>query len=314
MAESRSVAAPGGSHDHAHGGTDHRGRLAVAFGIAATILVAQVVGAIITGSLALLVDTAHMLTDVAGLAMALVAASLSLRPASSKRTWGLRRIEVLAAGAQAAVLLGVGVFVLIEGVRRLLDPPEIASNELVVFGVVGLVGNLAALLVLYRGRTASFNMRAAFLEVLNDTLGSVGVIAAAVVIATTGWQRADAVAGLLIGALILPRALRLLVETGNVLLEATPPGLDLDKVRTLLLEVDHVEAVHDLHASLVATGLPTLSAHVVVGEECFRDGHAPRILDELQHCVATRFDVSVEHSTFQLEPAGHATHESPTHT
>ncbi|GAB2465453.1 cation diffusion facilitator family transporter [Xylanimonas ulmi] len=306
-----------GGHAHAHGpdahAPDHRRGLAIAFAITAAILVAQAVGALWTGSLALMVDTAHMLTDVAGLGMALAAASLSLRPATARRTWGLRRIEVLAAGAQAAVLLAVGVYVLIEGVRRLADPPQVPSTELVVFGVVGLAGNLASLLVLRASRSASLNLRAAFLEVLNDALGSIGVIVAAVVIATTGWQRADAVAGLLIGALILPRAVRLLVETGNVLLESTPAGLDLDEVRARLLEVEHVVAVHDLHASLVATGLPTLSAHVVVADSCFQDGHAPQILDRLQECVATRFDVAVEHSTFQLEPSVHAGHEAPSH-
>lgn len=308
------------AHDHsdaAHassGANDHRRRLSLALAITGTILLAQGVGAFVTGSLALLVDTAHMLTDVAGLAIALTAASLSVRPATSRRTWGLRRVEVLAAGGQAAVLLVVGMFVLVEGVQRLVRPPEVASAELVLFGAIGLAGNLASMLVLSAGRTANFNMRAAFLEVLNDALGSVGVIAAAVVIATTGWQRADAVAGLLIGALILPRALKLLIDTGNVLLEATPPGLDLDAVRARIVQVDHVMSVHDLHASLVATGLPTLSAHVVVSDDCFHDGHAPRILDDLQQCVAGRFDVSVEHSTFQLEPSGHATHEAATHS
>jgi cobalt-zinc-cadmium efflux system protein len=201
----------------------------------------------------------------------------------------------------------------VEGIARLVHPPEVPSAALVVFGVIGLVGNLVSLAVLSGGRTASLNLRAAFLEVLNDALGSVGVIVAAVVIATTGWYRADAVAGLLIGALILPRAFLLLRETTSVLLETTPAGLDLDGVRARLLEVEHVRDVHDLHASLIATGLPTLSAHVVVDTGCFRDGHAPQILDALQECVATRFDVPVEHSTFQLEPASHAAHEAPGH-
>lgn len=301
-------------HDHSHEvAAGQWWRLAVAFGITATVLLAQGTGAVLTGSLALLVDTGHMLTDVAGLAMALVAATLSLRPPSARRTWGLRRIEVLAAAAQAAVLLAVGIYVLIEGVKRLMDPPEVPSLELVVFGVIGLAGNVASLIVLSAGRSATLNMRAAFLEVLNDALGSVGVIVAAIVIATTGWQRADAVAGLVIGVLILPRAVKLLLEASSVLLESTPPGLDLDAVRARLLELDHVEAVHDLHASLVASGLPTLSAHVVIKDSCFSDGHAPSILDELQACVATEFDVTVEHATFQLEPARHAAHEPPTH-
>lgn len=300
-------------HDHGHEVAAQRWRLAVAFGITAAVLIAQAVGAVLTGSLALLVDTGHMLTDVAGLAMALVAASLSLRPASSRRTWGLRRIEVLAAAGQAAVLLAVGVYVLIEGIGRLVDPPEVPSSELVIFGAIGLVGNLVSLTILAGGRAATLNLRAAFLEVLNDALGSVGVIVAAIVISVTGWQRADAVAGLVIGVLILPRAVKLLLEASNVLLEATPPGLDLDAVRTRLLQVDHVEAVHDLHASLVASGLPTLSAHVVVKDGCFSDGHAPQILDALQECVATEFDVAVSHATFQLEMAGHLDHEPPTH-
>jgi len=298
-------------HDHGAGldPADHRGRLTVAFAITATILLAQAVGAVLTGSLALLVDTAHMLTDTAGLGMALGAAALSARPATSRRTWGWRRIEVVAAAAQATLLLVVGVYVLVEGVQRFFDPPEVPSTELLVFGVVGLVGNLVSIAVLAGGRRSSFNMRAAFLEVVNDALGSVAVIVAAILIRTTGWLQADAVAALVIGALILPRALRLLRETGDVLLESAPPGLDLDDVRAHMLEVEHVLDVHDLHASLVATGLPVISAHVVVEDSCFADGHAPRILDALQECVASHFDVAVDHSTFQLEPAGHVDHE-----
>jgi cobalt-zinc-cadmium efflux system protein len=287
--------------------------LTVAFAITAAILLAEVVGALITGSLALLVDAAHMLTDAGGLALALFAANLSLRPATSRRTWGFRRAEVLAALGQSAVLLAVGVYVLVEGIQRLWAPPEIASTELLVFGVVGLIGNLASLLVLASRRSASFNLRAAFLEVVNDALGSLAVIVAAVVIATTGWQQADAVAGLVIGVLILPRAVRLLWETASVLLESTPPGLDLDDVRAHLLELEHVREVHDVHASLIATGLPVLSAHVVVESGCFHDGHAGRILYQLQECVATHFAVSVEHSTFQIEPAEHPAHEHPSH-
>ena len=301
------------SHDHTRDATGDRRRLAIAFAITATILLAQVVGAVLTGSLALLVDSAHMLTDAAGLALALFAAHLSLRPATSRRTWGYRRAEVIAALGQSAVLLAVGVYVVVEGVQRLWAPPEIAPGELVVFGVVGLAGNVASLLVLAARRTASLNLRAAFLEVLNDALGSVAVIAAAVVIATTGWQRADTVAGLLIGALILPRAARLLREATSVLLESTPPGLDLDAVRAHLLDIEHVREVHDVHASLIATGLPVISAHVVVEDECFRGGHAGRVLDQLQECVASHFAIPVEHSTFQIEPASHQEHEHRAH-
>lgn len=300
-------------HDHAHSAPDHRGRLAIAFAITATILLAQAVGAWLTGSLALLVDTAHMLTDAGGLLLALFAASLSLRPPTPRRTWGYRRAEVLAALAQATILLAVGIYVMIEGVQRLLAPPEIPSTELVIFGIIGLVGNVASLLVLAGQRSANFNLRAAFLEVLNDALGSVAVIVAAIVIATTGWQQADAVAGLFIGVLIVPRAFKLLRETSGVLLESTPAGLDLDDVRKHLLELEHVEEVHDLHASLIASGLPVLSAHVVVSDGCFSDGHAARMIDDLQQCVAEHFPVAVEHSTFQLESAQHRRHEHPSH-
>ncbi|SDR84695.1 cobalt-zinc-cadmium efflux system protein [Paraoerskovia marina] len=304
----------GHSHGHAADATpDHRRRLAIAFGITATLFVAQVVGAVVTGSLALLVDTAHMLTDAGGLLLALVAANLTLRPPSNRRTWGFRRAEVLAALAQSALLLVVGVYVLVEGVQRLFTPPEVPSAELLVFGVVGLVGNIASLLVLSSGRDANLNLRAAFLEVLNDALGSVGVIAAAIIISTTGWQQADAVAGLLIGALILPRALKILGESAGVLLESTPRGLDLDQVREVLTEVEHVESVHDVHASLIASGLPVLSAHVVVEDGCFRDGHAPQILDQLQTCASARFAIAVERTTFQLEPPSHAHHEEGRH-
>lgn len=303
------------SHDHgADAHATNRKRLTIAFTITASILVAEVVGAILTNSLALLVDAAHMLTDAGGLATALIAAHLARRPKTAKRTWGFARAEVLSATAQAAALLAVGLFVLVEGVQRLFAPPEIASAGLLTFGVIGLVGNIASILVLVSGRNANFNLRAAFLEVVNDALGSVAVIVAAIVITVTGWGGADAVAGLLIGVLILPRAFKLLRETVNVLLETTPAGLDLDAVRQHLLDQDRVVDVHDLHASQIATGLPVLTAHVIVDRESFTDGTLPTLLDELQTCVAGHFDVSIEHSTFQLEPAGHAQHEHTPHT
>jgi cobalt-zinc-cadmium efflux system protein len=301
-------------HGHTHdlaGMAQHRGRLAVVLGITVAVLVVELVGAAISGSLALLADAGHMVTDVAGLTMGLVAATLAARPATPARTWGYRRAEVLGAAAQAAVLLVVGVFILVEGVRRLLDPPEVTTGVMLLFGAVGLVGNLAGLGILAGSRTANLNLRAAFLEVLNDTLGSVAVLVAAVVIATTGWLRADAVASLLIGALIVPRTVALLRDTVHVLLESTPRGLDLGKVRHRILSVPHVVDVHDLHASLVATGLPVLTAHVVVDDSCFHDGHLGSLLDELQGCLADDFDV--DHSTIQFESARHADHEHQTH-
>jgi cobalt-zinc-cadmium efflux system protein len=301
-------------HDHQRAGPTGLSsgtRLTMVLAISATILVVEVVGAVLSGSLALLADAGHMLTDVAGLSLALVAAKLVDRPTTDERTWGYRRAEVLAAAAQAAVLLAVGVFVLVEGVRRLVAPPEVASTAMLIFGAVGLIGNTGSILLLARSQGHNMNMRAAFLEVINDALGAVAVLLAAVLIATTGWERADAVASLLIGALILPRTWKLLKETVDVLLEATPKGVELVQVRAHLLEVAHVQDIHDLHATTVSTNLPVLTAHVVVNDSCFHDGHVPRLLDELQECLVGHFDVA--HSTFQFEPSSHAAHEHATH-
>jgi len=296
-------------HDHAA----DRDRLAVVLAITTIVMLAEVVGALVSGSLALLADAGHMLTDVAGLLIALLGAVLAGRPAASSRTWGYERAEVLAATLQAAVLLAVGVFVLVEAVRRLASPPEVASTTMAVFGAVGLAGNLVSMLVLTARRGSSLITRAAFLEVAADALGSAAVLVAALVIALTGWLRADPAVSLLIGGLILPRTFRLLRETTELLLEATPPGLDLDDVRRHLLALPHVHAVHDLHASRIASDLPVLTAHVVIDDSCFQDGHAPQVLDELQDCVARHFPVAVEHSTFQLEPRSHADHEPSSH-
>lgn len=293
--------------DHHHGpagGRADRGlrnRLLIAFGITALIVLAQAIGSVITGSLALLTDTAHALSDSTGLLVAVIAATMMLRPPSSKRTWGFARIEVVAALGQALLLLVVGSYAAIEGLRRLVEPAEVQARELLLFGIIGLAANIAAMVVLSSSRDANFNMRAAFLEVLNDALGSLGVIVAAIVIATTGFQRADTIAGLFIAALILPRAYRLLRETVRVLMEFTPKGVDLDAVRTHILELDHVREVHDLHASTIGTGLPVISAHVVIDDQCFESGHAPQILEQIRSCVKEHFPVSFEHATIQLE-------------
>lgn len=312
------------SEGHAHGGLGHshvpsgpldadrRRRLLLALGITLAIFLAEVVGAVLTGSLALLTDAAHMLTDVAGLAVAVVAGWLATHPATDRRTYGFRRAEVLSAALQALILLSVGVFVLIEAVRRLGDPPEVAALGVMVFGVIGLVGNMLAIALLARDRSANLNFRAAFLEVVNDALGSVAVIAAGAVIAVTGWVRADAVAAIAIAALILPRTMLLLRDSVHVLLEATPKSVPLSELRAHLLRVEHVQGVHDLHVTAVASDLPVLSAHIIIDDGCFLDGHVPALLDQLQSCVSRHFDV--DHSTFQLEPAGHAEHEgTPAH-
>ncbi|APH00882.1 cation diffusion facilitator family transporter [Janibacter sp. FSL W8-0316] len=299
----------GAGHDHSHGAGDRpdrglRNRLALAFAITVGIVAAQAIGAVITGSLALLTDTAHALADSTGLLVALIAATMMLRPPSSGRTWGFARIEVLAALGQSVLLIVVGGYAAVEGVRRLFEPAEIPAGELLVFGIIGLTANIVAMLVLSAGRGANLNMRAAFLEVVNDALGSLGVIVAAIVISTTGFTRADTIAGLFIAALIVPRAVRLLRETTSVLMEFTPKGVDVDAVRAHVLELEHVQEVHDLHASMIGTGLPVISAHVVIDDGCFESGHAPRILEEIRQCLREHFPVSFDHATIQLETAG----------
>ncbi len=301
----------GHQHGHLGAGATHRRPLAIVLAISSMILVVEVVGAVISGSLALLADAAHVLTDVAGLTLALVASVLAARPATAARTWGFHRAEVLAAAAQAAVLLAVGGYVLVEGVRRLFEPPDVATGAMVAFGAVGLAGNALSILLLSRIEAGNLNTRAALLEVVNDALGSVAVLVAAVAIWWTGWTRADAVASLVIGLMILPRTWKLLRETVDVLMEATPKGVDLAAVRAHILDVPHVREVHDLHATSVASDLPVLTAHVVVDDSCFHDGHLPALLDQLQACLAGHFDV--EHSTFQFEPARHGDHEHSAH-
>jgi cobalt-zinc-cadmium efflux system protein len=304
----------GHAHHHAvpvgaSGGT--RRALAAVLALSCAVLLLEVAGAVLTRSLALLADAGHLLIDVAGLALAFFAAVLAERPPTPQRTWGYRRAEVLAAAAQAAALLAVGGVVVVEAVRRLVSPPAVDSPLMLGFGLVALAANLVGLALLVRLRGESLNTRAAFLEVVSDALGAVAVIAAALVIGATGWARADPLASLAIGVLIGPRTVRLLRETLAVLLESTPPGLELELVRRHIIEVEHVVDVHDVHATLVATGLPVVTAHVVVDDECFHDGHVPRLLDALQQCLAGHFDV--EHSTFQFEPVSHAEHEHARH-
>lgn len=305
----------GHGHGHGHSAVGApKSVLAIVLGITVTVLLVEVVGAVWSGSLALLADAGHMLTDAAGLALALFAAVLMQRPASDRLTWGYRRAEVLAAAAQAAVLLAVAGFILVQAVRRLFEPEAVESGVMVVFGVIGLVGNAVAIAFLSRARSThgeNLNTRAAMLEVINDALGSVAVLVAAAVIATTGWDRADAVVSLMIGTLIIPRTWRILRHAVDILLEAAPRNVDLTEVRAHLLEMPHVQAVHDLHASTVGTGLPVLTVHLVVDDECFHDGHLMTLLDDVQACAAGHFDVA--HSTVQFEAASHSAHEHHVH-
>ena len=302
-------------YDHsAHGvtaGGAHRRRLTVVLGLTLVVLVAEVAGAVLSGSLALLADAGHMATDAAGIALALGAVTLAQRPARGRRTFGWQRIEILAAVANGLLLLGVAGYVLVEAVLRIGEPTEISSELMLVVAGAGLVVNLVSLALLHRGRTDSLNVKGAYLEVLGDTFGSVAVLVAGVVILTTGWAFADTLASLAIGFLVVPRAWHLLREALDVLLEAAPRGVDLDDVRAHILGVDGVLGVHDLHAWTITSGLPVLSAHVVVSDAALQAGHGGQVLDALCSCLGSHFDV--EHCTFQLEAETHADHEAPVH-
>src|SRR3712207_382074 len=302
-------------HGHDHGATTaaaaQRGRLAVVLGLTVAVLLAELVGAALSGSLALLADAGHMATDALGIGLALGAVTLAQRAPGGRRTFGWQRLEILAAVANGLLLLAVSVFVVVEAVRRIGDPPDIASGTMLAIAAAGLAVNVVGLAVLRSGRHESLNVRGAYLEVLGDALGSVAVVVAAAVIATTGWTPADTVASLVVGALVLPRAWHLLREALDVLLEAAPRGVDLDSVRQHMKQVDGVLDVHDLHAWTITSGMPVLSAHVVVTDEALQAGHGGRVLDALCACLGTHFDV--EHCTFQLEGERHADHEAPVH-
>ena len=302
-------------HDHRHApgtaGGAHSRRLVVVLGLTLAVLAAEIVGAVLSGSLALLADAGHMATDAAGLALALAAVRLAQRPARGRRTFGWQRVEILAAVANGLLLLGVAGYVLVEAVLRIGEPTEISSELMLVVAGAGLVVNLVSLALLHRGRTDSLNVKGAYLEVLGDAFGSVAVLVAGVVILTTGWTYADTLASLAIGFLVVPRAWHLLREALDVLLEAAPRGVDLDDVRAHILGVDGVLGVHDLHAWTITSGLPVLSAHVVVSDAALQAGHGGKVLDALCSCLGSHFDV--EHCTFQLEAETHADHEAPVH-
>jgi cobalt-zinc-cadmium efflux system protein len=295
---------------HSHGGSaaaGHKGRLQLVLAITVTILVAEVAGALLSGSLTLLADAGHMLMDAGGIALALLAIRFGQRSPSQARTFGYLRLEILAAAFNALLLFAIGVFVIVEAVRRLISPPEVASGIMLTFGIAALCGNACSLLLLRRGQGESLNVRGAFLEVLSDFLGAAAVIVAAVIITVTGFERADPIASLLIGILIIPRTWQLLRQAGDVLLEATPKDVDLDDVRRHMLETSGVIDVHDLHAWTITSGVNVLSAHVVVASSEL----GGQVLDQLGGCLADHFDI--EHSTFQIEPPSHRDHEPILH-
>jgi cobalt-zinc-cadmium efflux system protein len=306
------------SADHAHGDHAHgvsadadRRYLLIALILLAAFMLAEVIVAVISGSLALLSDAGHMLSDVGAIGAALWAIRLAARPAAGAWTFGWKRAEILSAAANGITLLVVSGIVAVEAITRLIHPPQVDGGPVVVVATAGIAVNIAVAWVLARANRSSLNVQGAFRHVLTDLYGFIGTVIAGIVILATGWTRADAIASLIVVALMLKAAWDLLAASGRILLEAAPKTMDLDDVRAHLLATEHVRDLHDLHAWTVTSSLPALSAHIVIDDACFTEGCVPRLLDQLQSCLAGHFDV--EHSTFQLEAAAHASHEPGTH-
>lgn len=300
-------------HDHAPTGIRGAGArrlLALSLALTAVVMAVQVVGSILSGSLALLADAVHMFTDAAALVIALIASSVAARPADDRRTFGYQRAEVLGALVNGVIIIVLSAWVAFEAIQRLMHPGdvEVAGGLMLAVAIVGLVANGVALWLLSAAQRTSINVRGAYLEVLGDLLGSAAVIVAAIVILTTGWMQADAVASLLIAAMIVPRAVGLLREVVSVLSESSPKGMHVKEIRDHILSTPGVVDVHDVHVWQLTRGAPVFTAHVVVDAGAFQGGRSGAILEELQGCLARHFDV--EHSTFQLEPAGHVEHDA----
>jgi cobalt-zinc-cadmium efflux system protein len=301
----------GHAHDHVSAAGRRKGRLVAVLVIVLATLALEVAGGLWAGSLSLLADAGHLFTDAVGISVALLGVVVAHRPAPAQRSYGNYRAEVLAALVNGVLLLVVCVVVVVEAVRRLGSPADVTAPVMIAVGAVGMVSNLVCLLLLRDAQAESLTLRGAYLEVLGDLFGSAAVVVAGVCVALTGWDRADVVASLLIAALILPRALRLLKDTVHVLVEGTPTGVDLDALREHLRGVPGVVDVHDLHVWTITSGMPVLSAHVVVSDSVEPGCGADGVLDRLAACVGDHFDV--DHSTFQIEPVGHDAHEHVAH-
>jgi cobalt-zinc-cadmium efflux system protein len=293
----------GAGHDHGaqalHAGRRHRGRLWWALGLLAAFMVVEAVAALLTGSLALLSDAGHMFTDVLGIGMALAAITAAGRAATDpQRTFGLYRLEVLAALANAVLLGGVAGYVLVEAVRRFTDPPDVPAGWMLAVALGGLIVNLIAFGLLRPGAQESLNVRGAYLEVVGDLLGSVGVIVAAVVIALTGWSYADPIVAVAVALLILPRTVKLGLAAVRILVQAAPNHLDVTAVRDRLAALDGVRDVHDLHVWTLTSGMDVASAHLLL-DPTAEFGAVLATAREALHS-----DFSIDHATLQVEPAG----------
>jgi len=290
------------SHGHSHGRNASARQLTIALALTATILIAEVIGGFVFKSLALLSDAAHMFTDSAGLAIALAAIKLGALPADDRRTFGYRRFEILAATFNAVLLFGVGGYVFIEGIRRIIAPEPVQSVGVIAVALVGLIANLAAMRILSHSKDESLNVRGAYMEVWADMLGSLGVIVGAVIITFTGWVWVDPIVAIAIGLWVLPRAWVLLRDTTNILLEGAPRGMALADVRKAIGDTPGVTDCHDLHVWVSGADMPTCSAHVIIAP-----GHDA---ETVRAAVAQRLarDFGIDHVTIQTETTACAAH------
>lgn len=286
----------GGGHDHGAG--TNKKALAVVLAFTITYMFAEIIGGLITGSLALLADAAHMLSDNVALGLALFAFWLAAKPPTPNRSFGYKRAEILAVLFNGITIVAVSIWIFYEAYNRFQDPPEVLGGWMMIVAVIGLVVNLAGTLILTRSAGENLNMQGALRHVLADLLGSIGVIAAALVILLTGWSYADPIISVFIGVLVLFSSWKLLRESVNILLESSPPGIDAAEVGKSMAGVEGVKEVHDLHIWMVTSGFPALSAHVLVGtdENC----HARR--RDLEEMLAHEY--GIEHTTLQVDHAG----------
>jgi cobalt-zinc-cadmium efflux system protein len=298
------------AHNHGSVGDQHSSRLVVVLAMTGGVMVVEVLAGWWTHSLALIADAGHMFADGAGIAMALGAIVAARKISRARGTYGYYRLEILAAAINAVLLLAVASWVVVAAWRRINDPVGVDAGPMLVVAVAGLLVNAVGLRLLRTGQRDSLNLRGAYLEVLGDLLGSVAVVTAAAVIALTGYERADPIASVVIGVLIVPRTWLLLREAVDILLEATPKHIDLEHIREHIRSVDGVVDVHDLHVWTITSGMPVMSAHVVVARGASAQGSGP-ILDRLGECLHEHFDVA--HCTFQIEPVGHFDHEMSVH-
>lgn len=293
-------------HSHSAAGAG-AGRLKIVLAMTATYMIVEIIGGILTGSLALIADAGHMATDVAGVSMALIAIWFAKRPATDHKSYGFYRLEIVAAIGNGILLFGVAAFILYEAYRRFVEPPMVLGVPMFLVATIGLGINLISARLLFAGQKSSLNLRGAFYEVVGDLLGSVAVIVAGIIIALTGWNVVDPIASVVIGLFILPRTWTLIRDAVDVLLEATPKGVDMAEVRRHITETIGVANAHDLHAWTITSGMNVLSAHVVL-----QDGaKAEEVLDRLCGCLSSDFDI--EHSTFQIEPTDRRTVEKAAH-